>query len=173
MSIKKQQEATNLEEVGYEIPDDELDIGGTGEIDFHSAGYSNLDENMRIVLDVEKKNKEQQEMEKQINEVVGRANKCVVKEEKRPQNDLKIFLSFLLVAGVLIGFHVYSQINNERTIAILQQDLIKAQRDLKIVKNELLEVNGEKALKFKNENLPILNEFPILNGDDVEKEAQK
>lgn len=173
MSIEKKQEATNLEEVGYEIPDDELDIGGNGEIDFNGAGYSDLDENMRIVTEVAKKNKEQQEMERQINEAIERANKCVVKEEKRPQNDLKIFLSFVLMAGVLIGFHVYSQIDNERTISILQQDLARVQQDLKIAKNELVEIRGEKAQTFlnkiKNEDLPILNALPILNGEDAQR----
>ena len=164
MNIEKQQEATTLDEVGYEIPDDELDIGGNGKIDFNGAGYSDLDENMRIVTEVAKKNKEQQEMEKQINEAIERANKCVVKEENHPQNELKIFLSFVLMAGVLIGFHVYSQIDNERTIFILQQDLAKVKQDLKIAKNELIEIRGEKAQTFLNQ---IKHEdLPILNGDE-------
>lgn len=162
MSTKKQQGATNLEEVGYEIPEDEYDISGGSEINLDSTAYVTLDESIQITMETAKKNNEQKEMERQIDEAKA-------KKSQETDLDLKNFFSFLGLGVILFGLHIYSQIDNERTIFFLQQDLAKVQRDLKMAKSELIEIKGEKAQKFLNDNLPILNELPLLNDEGEQR----
>lgn len=169
MSTKKQQGATNLEEVGYEIPEDEYDISGGSEINIDSNAHVTLEESIQITMETAKKNNEQKEMERQIDEAIKRTDECIIKEEKSQKSDLKTFFSFIGLGVVLFGLHIYSQIDNERTIFFLQQDLAKVQQDLKMAKSELIEIKGEKAQNFLNDNLPILNELPLLNDEGVQR----
>lgn len=171
MSTKKQQEATNLEEVGYEIPEDEYDISGGSEINLDSTAYVTLEESIQITMETAKKNNEQKEMERQIDEAIKRTDDCIIKAKKSQETDLdlKTFFSFVGLGVILFGLHIYSQLDNERTIFFIQQDLAKVQRDLKMAKSELIEIKGEKAQKILNDNLPILNELPLLNDEGVQR----
>lgn len=163
MSTKKQQGVTNLEEVEYEIPEDEYDMGG--DINTDIDAHVSLEESIEITMKIAKKNNEQQEMERQIEKAIKRTDDCIMKANKSQETDLdlKTFFSFLGLGIILFGLHMYSQLDNERTIVFLQQDLAKARQDLKMAKSELIEIKGEKAQKILNDNLPILNELPLLN----------
>ena len=165
MSTKKQQGATNLEEFGYEIPEDEYDISGGSEINIDSNAHVTLEESIQITMKTAKKNNDQKEMERQIEKAIKKTDECLIKAKKSQETDLdlKTFFSFLRLGVILFGLHIYSQLDNERTIFFLQQDLAKVQRDLKMAKSELIEIKGEKAQKILNDNLPILNELPLLN----------
>lgn len=169
MSTKKQQGVTNLEGVEYEIPEDEYDIGGDINADINA--HITLDESIKITMEIAKKNNEQKEMERQIDEAIKRTDDCIIKAKKSQETDvdLKTFFSFLGLGVILFGLHIYSQLDNQRTIFFLQQDLAKVQQDLKMAKSELIEIKGEKAQKFLNDNLPILNELPLLNDEGVER----
>lgn len=169
MSTKKQQGVTNLEEVEYAIPEDEYDMGGDINTDINA--HTTLEESIQITIEIAKKNNEQKEMERQIDEAIKRTDDCIVKAKKSQETDvdLKAFFSFVGLSVVLFGLHLYSQLDNERTIFFLQQDLAKARQDLKMAKSELIETKGEKAQKILNDNLPILNELPLLNDEGVKR----
>lgn len=155
----------------FDIPDDELDIGGGSEIDINSPCYGNLEENQRIVAEIA-----QIEMVNKINQqwlqdVEKLEQQLEARDEESQKKDLSTFVGFLILTALFFGFYIYSQIDNEKMIYFVQQDLYKAQKELKIAKNKIIELEGDKAQEVLNKTTDekihrILNPLPILNGDE-------
>lgn len=167
MNFNQQRQRTHIEE--FVIPDDELDIGG--EIDENSPCYGNLEENQRIVSEIAQREMLNKINQAWIEDVEKLERQLEARDEENQKKDLSTFMGFLILTLLFFGFYIYSQINNEKIIYFVQQDLYKAQKELKIAQNKIIELEGDKAQEVLNKTTDekihrILNPFPILNGDE-------
>ena len=173
MNFDKQRERTHIlgNEEEFVIPDDELDIGGGSEIDINSPCYGDLEENQKIVAEIAQSEIVNKINQQWLQDVEKLEQQLEAQNEERQKNDLSTFVGFLILTAMFFGFHIYTQVDNEKMIYFVQQDLYKAQKELKIAKNKIIELEGDKAQEVLNKTTDekirrILNPFPILNGDE-------